>query len=105
MSLNAKILSLLSGIVGVEDRTGIASSIFYICDLYLDGRINEDQARTEIYNICYTIISYKHPHLLDEEKRVYANRTTDEIMNAVKVEGIRRLTSTRFRARGRPIFM
>ena len=99
MSLNAKILSLLSGIVGVNDRVGIAGSIFYICDLYLDGHINEDKARDEIYDICFNVLRAVNFDLTDDEVKKKANMMTEEIMRAVKLEGARRRLFSSLRPR------
>jgi len=103
MSLNVKILSLLSGIIGVSDRVGIASTIFYICDLYLDGNIKEEKARAEIYNICYNIVRFANFDLTEDEARKKARVMADEIMRAVKLEGTRRLVLSKFKSRGSSI--
>ena len=101
MSLQAKILSLLSGIVGVGDRVGIAGSIYYIADLYLGGHITEDQARTELYDICYSVIRATNFDLTEDEVRKKANRMVEEIMVAVKLEGMRKRILSRFKPRPR----
>jgi len=99
VSLQAKILSLLEGVVGIGDRIGIAGSILYIGDLYMNGYLNEDKARTEIYDICFSVIKATNYNLTEEEVRKKANRMVEEIMMAIKLEGIRKRTFTRFKPR------
>jgi len=98
MSLMSKILSLLAGVTGAPDRVGVASSILYICDLFLDGNISEDQARTEIYSICYTVIKSTYPDLLDDEVRKKSNRMVEEIIRSAKLLGMRRRMFSKFRS-------
>ena len=99
MSLNAKVLSLLSGIIGANDRISIASTIFYICDLYLSGHINEDKARDELCDVCYNIVRFTNFDLTDEEAKKKARVIVEEIMRAVKLEGARRRAFSSLRPR------
>lgn len=90
MSLQAKILSLLAGVIGAESRMGVAASILYVCNLYLDGVINEDQARTDLFDICFTVIRATNPDLLEDEARKKANQMVDEIIRSAKLMGMQR---------------
>lgn len=103
MSLQAKILNLLSGIGDPLVRMDIASSIHYLSDIYASGSAKEEEVRNSVYEICYDVIRATRPELIEEEARDEAKRMTDEIMSAFRMETLRRRISTRFRARGLPI--
>jgi len=113
MSLQAKILSLLSGVVGADNRLGVASTIIYLCNLYFDGKIDDETFKRELRNIAlcnlyfdgkiddetfkrelrniaFDVITATHPELLEEEAREEANRLADEIYKSARLEGLRR---------------
>ncbi|MHC1628509.1 MAG: hypothetical protein ACXQTI_06755 [Candidatus Nezhaarchaeales archaeon] len=90
MSLQAKILSLLSGVVGADNRLGVASTIIYLCNLYFDGKIDDETFKRELRNIAFDVITATHPELLEEEAREEANKLADEIYKSARLEGLRR---------------
>jgi hypothetical protein len=101
MSLSQKLLALVSGIGDPKVRIDIMSTINFLFDLYTSGRINEDQLRTDLFDICQTIVSECNPELLEDEVRKRANMLADELVRTMKVDGLRARTLSRFA--GRPL--
>jgi hypothetical protein len=96
MSLSQKLLALVSGIGDPKVRIDIMSTINFLFDLYTSGRINEDQLRTDLFDICQTIVSECNPELLEDEVRKRANMLADELVRTMKVDGLRARTLARF---------
>ena len=101
MSLSQKLLALVSGIDNPKVRIDIMSTVNFLFDLYTSGRINEDQLRGDLYDICRTIVSECNPDLVEDEARKRASVLVDELVRTMKVEGLRARTLSRFA--GRPV--
>jgi hypothetical protein len=101
MSLSQKVLALVSGIDNPRVRIDIMSTINFLFDLYTSGRVNEEQLRTDLFDICQTIVSECNPDLLEDEVRKRASLLVDELARTMKVEGLRARTLSRFA--GRPV--
>jgi hypothetical protein len=99
MSLSQKVLALVSGIGDPRVRIDIMSTINFLFDLYVSGRINEDQLRTDLFDICQTIVSECNHELLEDEVRKRASVLVDELVRTMKVEGLRARTLARFTGR------
>lgn len=97
MSLQAKILSLLSGITDPAIRIDVASTINYLFDVYCNRSADENEIKDALFDICVTIIGAKHPELTMDECRSKAEILVDEIMKSFRVESIKRRIGTRFR--------
>jgi len=102
MSLQALILSLLSGIDDPATRTDIATTIAYLKDLYLTGVLGEDQLRNELFNVIDTVLEDKHPELLPDERIKRVNSLVDQFVRAIKLETMRARMITRFGMRSLP---
>jgi len=61
MSLQAKILSLLSGITDPALRMDIASTINFFSQLYESGEVDENRIRNELWEVCFNVIRSMHP--------------------------------------------
>jgi len=96
MSLQQKILTLISGIPDPATRVDIATTINYLFQLYVGGHINEDQVRTELYNVCYSVIGATYPDLTEDEVRKKANQLSDEFMRVFRIENVHRRMVSRF---------
>ena len=103
MSLQTKVLNLLSGVRDPVLRMDVASTIFYLADIFASGNAKEGDVRRALYEVCTDVIRATRPDLVDEEVREEAERMTNELIAAFRTETLRRRISTRFRARGLPM--
>jgi len=104
MSLQAKILSLLSGIDDPTVRMDVASTINYLFSIYTGGHANEDEIRDALYEIFLDIIDAVHPELTREEKEKKSRTMVEEFMRAFRLESTMRRMLSRFgRRAGLPI--
>jgi len=104
LSVQAKILNLLSGITDPTVRMDIASTVNYLFSIYSGGHANEDEIRNSLYEVCLDVISVTHPELIEEEVRKKSRTMVEEFMRAFKLESTMRRMFSRFRPRtGLPI--
>jgi len=99
MSLSQKVLALVSGIDNPRVRFDTMSTINFLFDLYNSGRISEEELRTDLADICSTVLAETNPELAEDEVRKRANTLADELARIMKVEGLRRRTLARFASR------
>jgi len=97
MSLQVKILNLISGIDDPSDRMYISSTINYISQLYADGHITESEVRDSLYEIFIDVLKAKNPELIEEEVKKKAKELVEEFIRAFRLESIARRTYARFR--------
>mgnify|MGYP000719327481 FL=1 len=102
MSVRAKILNLLSGITDPTIRVDVASTIYYLMDIYASGSAKEGEIKQSLFEICFDVIRATRPDLIEEEARQEAQKMADELMSAFRMETLRRRVSVGFRARGLP---
>jgi len=104
MSLQSKILNLLSGITDPTMRVDIASTVNYLFSLYCGGHANENEIRDALYEICVDVVGATHPELTEEEVRKKSRTMVEEFMRAFKLESTMRRMFSRFgRRAGLPI--
>jgi len=99
VSLQAKILSLISGITDPTARIDIASTINYLFQIWIGGHAQEKEIRSSLFEVCFDVISGTHPELTEEEVRRISNNMTNEFMRLFKIEGLTRRMMARFRPR------
>jgi len=80
LSVQAKILNLLSGITDPTVRMDIASTVNYLFSIYSGGHANEDEIRNSLYEVCLDVISVTHPELIEEEVRKKSRTMVEEFM-------------------------
>jgi len=97
MSLQAMILSLISGIKDPTLRIDIASTVNYLFGLFQAGAATEGQIRDSLYEILYDVIRATYSDLTDEEVKKKAATLTDQFMRTFKVESVKRRVMTRIR--------
>lgn len=102
MSLQAKVLNLLSGITDPMIRMDVSSTIYYLMDVYASGSASEEEVRRSLFEICLDVIRFTRPDLVEEEAREQANKFVDELIAAFRIETLRRRVATSFRSRGLP---
>jgi len=104
LSVQAKIMNLLSGITDPTVRVDIASTVNYLFSVYSGGHANEDEIRDCLYEVCLDVISVTHPELIEEEVRKKSRTLVEEFIRAFRLESTRRRMLSRFRGRvGLPI--
>ena len=101
MSLQSVILSLLSGIPDTAVRTDIASTIYFLRDAFLSGRISLDTLKSELTSIVSTILDITHPELLPDEKKKKVSMLVDQLVKAIQMDTLRLRTLSRFSQFGR----
>jgi len=69
MSLQAVVLSLLDGIVDPSIRSDIATTIYFLRDVFLSGKIKPNELKSELVDIVSTVVDITHPDLLPDEKK------------------------------------
>jgi len=97
MSLQSKILSLLSGVVDPALRMDIATTINYLFQLYMVGEVPEDRIRDELYELCYDVVRALHPEITDSEAKDEASKLEDEFIRIFRIETTRRRVFSRLR--------
>lgn len=97
MSLNTKILNLVSGIDDPSTRLEIARTIIFLFDVWLSGRVSKDEIVSSLQEIAYTIVSYKFPLMNEEEKRKKAREIAEDIFRSFRIESLYRTTFTRLK--------
>jgi len=97
MSLQSKILSLLSGVTDVTLRMDVASTINYLFQLYEAGEIEEQRIRRELWGVCYDVVRALHPELTDSEVKDESSKLEDEFIKIFRLESARRRIFTRLR--------
>jgi len=99
MSLQAKILSLISGVTDPTRRIDIASTINYLFQIWMSGVAEEGEIRTSLFEVCSDVISGTHPELTEEEVRRISSDMAGDFMRLFKIEGLSRRMMARFRPR------
>lgn len=97
MSLQAKILNLVSGIDDPTIRIEVSRTIYYLFSVYQSGKVPEENIVQDLYEICLTVIVNKHPELSQEEAKNRAKQLAHEILNAFRIETMLRRTIGRLR--------
>jgi len=99
LSLQAKILNLIAGVTDPTVRIDVASTINYVFGIYVDGTIDEREARNALRDICMDVVSATYPELTEEEVRKKVSSMVEEFMRAFKLESSMRRMLGRFRPR------
>lgn len=100
MSLQSKILDLLSGIVDPSERIYISTTINYLLSVYTSGGAREDEVRDALFEVCYTVLRGKMLDVPDEEVKKRAAQLSNEFFALFGLEGTLRRTLRRFRLPG-----
>ena len=97
MSLTQKVLALIAGISDPRIRVDVMSTVNFLFDLYCSNRIDVDQLRSDLSEICFSVISLTCPELTEDEVAGRVNVVVDDLIKTMRVEGLRRRTMYRFR--------
>ena len=98
MTLWTKINALLAGISDPKTRIDVATSINYLYNLFSHGVISEDQLRSDLKEICASVIEASNPLLVEEEVIQRAEAVAEDLVKTMKVESIHYRTMRRMRS-------
>ena len=99
MSFRDLVLSLVSDITDPAIRMDVSATLYYLRDVYLSGRVRENEILESIIEIVDTVLSVKMPGLSKEERLEKAREMAEELFKALKLETmrLRLMRSMRFR--------
>jgi hypothetical protein len=98
MTLWTKVNALLAGISDPKTRIDIATSINYLYNLFSHGAISEDQLRSDLKEICASVIESSNPLLTEEEAMRRAEAVADDLIRTMKLESIHHRVRVRLRS-------
>jgi len=96
MSLSQKVLALVAGIDNPKVRFDIMSTVNFLFNLFISGRVNEEQLRGDLFEICLSVLTESSPELTEEEIRKRASMLADELVRTMKIEGVSKRALARF---------
>jgi len=89
MVLMAKVQALIAGIDDPKVRVDVAATIKMLADLYMHGKISEDDLRNDLTDVVMSVLSVTMSDLLHEDIRDRAEIIVDDLVQAIKIEGLR----------------
>lgn len=99
MSLQLKILNLISGITDPKIRIDVASTINFLYNVYVDGRAGEEEVLSDLHNICRDVLTYTYPLLGVDEIEAKSREMAEDFLREFKVEGLRQKIIRRLSSR------
>jgi hypothetical protein len=97
MSLMQKVQALIAGIEDPKVRLDVASTIKFLSDLYGSGRANEEEVRSDLFDICADVIRMSNPALVEDEVRKRASIVADELFQTIRIELVMGRTMAKYR--------
>jgi len=95
-SLQAKILSILSGIDEASIRIEISKTIFYLFEIYRSGRASDEDILQDLFEVSKTIVTLKGLAVTPEEIQQKGMELAKDLLNTFKVNCLyRRVASKR----------
>lgn len=92
MSLQSKVLSLITDITDPAIRMDIASTIYFMFDLYSSGSVKESDVKMALTNIITDVLGALHPEWTDEELKAKVKDMVNDFLRIFKLESVRRRT-------------
>ena len=89
MSLASLILSLLGDIQDPRVRSEIAATVYFLRDVYMHGRMGEEELYEELCGVISTVLDVTHPFLLPDEKKKKVDEMAKQMVRAIKIETVR----------------
>jgi hypothetical protein len=96
MSYQVVLTRLLDGIVGADVRAKIAEAINYIILAYLEGRIDDNQLKSDLVQFSLDVLSTKRPTEDIELLRPEAEQWAEQLYRGIKVYAIRYRLAKRY---------
>ena len=97
MSVALKVKALIAALPDPASAMNVASTINFLFNLFSNGKINEEDLRRDLRDICSTVMNITNPDLSEEEIRKRVEVVVDELVEAMKVESLSRRVMARFR--------
>jgi len=97
MSLNKRILSIVGDITDPAVRIEIAQTIRFLYEVWLTGRVSPEEILSSLREVAYTILTYKHPEMPEEEKKEKAKALAEDLFKAFRIESLYRTTFVRMK--------
>lgn len=97
MSLQPIILSLISDIDDPAVRTDIASTIVFLKDVYLSGKISKEKLAQELRDVVRNVLEVTHPELLPEELEKKTKEYVGQLIRAIAMETLRTRILSKYR--------
>jgi len=98
MTLWTKINALIAGISDPKTRIDVATSINYLYNLFSHGAISEDQLRSDLKEICASVLEASNPLLTEEEAMRRAEAVVDDLIRTMKLESVHHRVRVRLKS-------
>lgn len=102
MSLPALVLSLIAEIRDPTLRTDVAGTIYFLRDLYVDGRIGEEELAREVRDVVRMVVAATRPDLPPPQVEEVSAEIAGQIVAAIKMDTLKGRTMTRHAERRWP---
>jgi len=90
MSLMQKLQALTAGIEDPKVKFDIMGTINFLADLYSSGKINDENLRNDLLDICRTVVEITNVDLTKEEIEARAKLIADDLFLEIKVRNLRK---------------
>lgn len=97
MGVTELINKLLVGLKDPEQRVGIASTINYLLDIYSTSKVEEDELRNDLYEICFNVLGITMGGLPKDEIVDKAKNMAEEFLRAFKLSSIHRRAMSKYK--------
>ena len=85
-------LSLVSDVDDPTIRIEVLRTINFLYQVYQTGRVTDDQIYNDLFEVCLTIIRYKHPDLTPEEQAQKAKEFAERLLEEFRIGSLTRRT-------------
>ncbi|MFP3265561.1 MAG: hypothetical protein RXO54_06985 [Acidilobus sp.] len=89
MSYQAVLTKLLDGIMGADVRAKIAEAINYIVLAYIEGRIDDDQLKSDLTRFSLDVLATKRPTEDIEILKPEAEQWAEQLYRGIKIYALR----------------
>jgi len=89
VSYQAVLTKLLDGIMGADVRAKIAEAINYIVLAYIEGRIDDDQLKSDLTRFSLDVLATKRPTEDIEILKPEAEQWAEQLYRGIKIYALR----------------
>jgi hypothetical protein len=97
LSVALKVKALTAALPDPASAMNVASTINFLFNLFSNGKINEEDLRRDLRDICRTVLNITNPDLTEEDVRKRVEVVVDELVESMKIESLSRRVMARFR--------
>jgi len=97
LSVALKVKTLMAALPDPASAMNVASTINFLFNLFSNGKINEEDLRRDLRDICRTVLNITNPDLTEEDVRKRVEVVVDELVESMKIESLSRRVMARFR--------